>query len=235
MAFHPSAVCVVVNKERLVLVSSSALAIPWRFTNHELVQMWQWFTEHFEARISVEGNSFAWDIHDLVAEPGERRFLTEGRTALFAGAEAEVRETIGKSYPAHLGYRKYAGTLATTFSIATGERIDFGLYDGMRVVVTVRLPNGHTQSYIGSATVIHYELHLTPDAGGPVKIQPSHIVKIVGEGGNVASNHDYTGVGRTFRGEAVRGCTGAPGYMLGTVDHDGDPCPVHEEASTRFR
>lgn len=212
--------------------------IPWSFVDHDLMKVWTWRTEHFEARVSADFNSFSWEILDLMTSPdGEGRFLTEGRAKDFAVAENEVREIVGKSYPLKCGYGPYAGAFATTFRIATGENIDFGAYVGSRSVVTVRLPTGVEQSFIGDLRVVHYEIHLTPAVGNPLRILPGHIVKVAGEGGaNRSSVSDsYTGSGRLYRGEViVQGCNGRLGFFPGTIDHTGDACSVHEDTRPRF-
>ena len=210
--------------------------VPWTFVDHELLKVWTWLTPHFEARVTAEQNSFSWEVNDYISGvDGEPRFLTEGRSREFAEAETAVREVIGKSYPPKHGYGSYAGALATTFTIATGERVDFGLFSGSRAVVTVRLPHG-IQSFLGHVMVVHYEVIVTPEHGAPVKIQPAHIVKVVGEGGSSATEASaaYTGVGRIYRGSVRRGCSGTPGFLPDTIDHHGPACPVHEDAATRF-
>lgn len=213
-----------------------ALPIPWAFIDHELMKRWIWRTSHFEATISADLNSFSWEINDLVASP-DGRFLTEGRARNFNDAQNEVREAIGKSYPTKYGYAPYAGVLATTFTIVGGEAINFGAFSGKRVVVTVRMPNGSAQSFVGTLRVVHYEVHVTADNGGAVKIQPAHIVKIAGEGGGSQkgpARSTFTGMGRVHTGAAQRGCTGVSGFMPNTVDHQGDHCPVHEDFLVQY-
>lgn len=210
-------------------------AIPWAYLDHDLMKMWVWRTEHFEVRITANINSYSWQIIDLITSP-DGLFLTEGVSKDFADAENEVRETIGKSYPIKYGYAPYAGSLATTFTIATGERIDFGLFSGKRAVVTVRLSTGAEQSFIGSIRVVHYEIHLTPDTGSAVRIQPAHIAKVTGEGGGVLgqARSSYTGMGRIYRGSIPRGCNGKPGFLPDTIDHTGDACAIHEDSGPRY-
>jgi hypothetical protein len=210
-------------------------AVPWAFLDSELMKVWVWRTDHFEVRVNADVNSFSWEILDLMAS-SEGRFLTEGRARDFAGAENEVREAIGKCYPPKYGYGRYAGSLATTFTLATGERLDFGLFAGTRAVIVVRLPDGREQPFVGSVRVNHYEIWLTPDTGSTVRIQPAHIVRVTGEGGGAAAaaKTAYTGVGRLYRGALVRGCNGKPGFMPDTVDHIGDACTIHEDAATRI-
>lgn len=214
-------------------------AIPWRWVDADLTQFWYWDTPHFQVKITGEMNSFHWELGDLVvSNEGYPRFLNEGRAATFNQAELEIREAVGKSYPPEYGYRKYAGALATTFRIATREAVNFGELDGRRAVVTVRTPNGHDQGYSGTLRVSHYEITMTDERGQLVKIQPAHIVKVVGEtgGGNLAANKNgYTGSGRIYfaRGP-VPGCTGKPGFLPGTVDHTGPACPIHEDVPSRL-
>ena len=213
--------------------SRGVLPIPWEFTTTEFYQIWEWNTQHFRARVSVEGNTFVWEIGDWITSVDEEpRFLAEGRAGSFSAAEVEVREVIGKSYPVKLGYRDYAGTFATTFVVATGERVDLGAFDGQRSVVQVRMPTGVTQTFVGTTQVVHYELFLTPETGSAVKILPAHIVSIRGEGGDTGSARAaYTGVGRIYRGVKGPRCTGKPGFLPETIDHTGDPCPVHEKVN----
>jgi hypothetical protein len=210
-------------------------AIPWAFIDHDLMKIWVWRSDHFEARITADINSFSWEILDLMASP-DGIFLTEGRSKDFNDAENEVREAVAKSYPPKYGYAAYAGPLATTFTIATGERVDFGTFAGMRAIVTVRLPNGNHQSFLGTVRVVHYEIHLTPDTGQAIRIQPAHIVKVAGEGGTARTdaNSSFTGMGRIYKGKIPRGCTGKPGFLPDTIDHTGDRCPVHEDSGHMF-
>lgn len=214
------------------MTAVSGLApIPWRFVDTELARMWLWETPHFEAKVSADVNSFSWELGDLVIpNQGMARFLAEGRTADFATAEREVRETVGKSYQARMGYAAYSGDLSTTFTLATGERVNLGEFNGQAVVVTVRLPNGLPKTVVGHARVVHWELHLETPGGSIVRVQPAHITSIVREGGGGASSTAaaYTGVGRIYRGTIGGGCTGVPGFLPGTVDHLRGSCSVHE-------
>jgi hypothetical protein len=208
--------------------------IPWRFQDSALAQMWQWTTPHFQVTVTAEQQRFYWELGDLIMpNQGLPRFLAEGWTNGFDAAEREVREAVGKSYPPLLGYGAYAGALATTFTIATGERINLGEFNGQQVLVTVRLANGLDQTIVGYASVVHYELHIDPPTGGAMKIQPSHIVR-EGGGSGAKSNNSYLGIGRMYRGTVTRSCTGKPGYMPNTIDHTGSPCPAHEETLKKF-
>jgi hypothetical protein len=209
-------------------------AIPWAFLNHEVMKMWVWRTEHFEVRVSAAYNSYNWVVTDFMRST-EGRFLAEGTTRDFHETEDAVREIIGKSYPPKYGYMEYAGSLAYTFTIATGERIDFSQFLGHRTIVTVRTPQGQEKSFAGSVRPVHYEVHVSPGAGSAVKIQPSHIIKVTAESGRptrTAAQATYTGVGRIYSGPIVRGCNGRPGFLPDTTDHTGDACPVHEDHVT---
>lgn len=203
-----------------------------------MTKMWQWKTAHFQVTVSTEGPSFYWELGDLIVpNQGLPRFLAENRAADFDAAEREVREAVGKSYPSLLGYGAYTGSLATTFTIATGERVNLGEFAGQQVVVTVLLPDRSQQTVVGYASVVHYELHLAPPNGGSIRIQPAHIVQVVGEGGGSANsgNADYLGMGRMYRGQVTRSCAGRPGFLPNTIDHTGStPCPTHETAAPRY-
>ena len=122
-----------------------------------MAQVWQWTTPHFQATITAEQRTFYWQLGDLIVPHQDLpRHLAEGWAATFDAAEREVRESVGKSYPTNLGYGAYAGALATTFTIATGERVNLGEFNGQQVVVTVRLANGQDQTIVGYSSVVHY-------------------------------------------------------------------------------
>jgi hypothetical protein len=212
--------------------------IPWVFQHSELTKRWQWTTPHFQVTISDEGRGFHWELADLVlTNDGLARHITEGRDATWDQAERQAREAVGKSYPPRLGYGPFVGTLATTFVLATGARVDLGEFNGQQVVVTVRFPDRSHQSFVGYASVIHYELVLEPAEGAPIRIQPAHITNVVREGGGAASvsQSDYLGTGRMYRGTPSRACTGRAGFMPNTLDHSSSaPCPVHEQTIRRY-
>ncbi|MGV8847821.1 hypothetical protein [Tessaracoccus sp.] len=210
--------------------------IPWQFHGTDGMQMWLWQTPHFVAKIGMEGAGFYWSVGDLIAAGGGRPSpLNEGRTADFASAERDLRETIGKSYPAVLGYRPYAGSLATTFCVAGGQFIDFALFEGQSCVVSVALQDGTIRAYSGYLKVVHYEIEVAQVNGGAVRITPSHISKVIrGSGRSAAPLSDqWTGTGRIYVGSVMRGCTGKPGFLPSTIDHVGmGPCAVHESDRT---
>jgi hypothetical protein len=206
--------------------------IPWQYHGNDGLQVWLWQTQHFVANIGTEATGFCWTVADLVAAGGGRpRPLTDGRSADFASAERELREAIGKSYPAALGYRPYAGPLATTFRIAGGQFLDFGRFEGQQCVVTVAQPNGTERGYNGYVRVVHYEVEVTQVNGGAVRIIPSHISRVLKGSGVSAAPlaGQWTGTGRIYSGNVVRGCTGRPGFLPETTDHAGaESCGAHE-------
>lgn len=214
------------------------LSIPWSFIDNEFMRLWTWRTNHFEARISADQRSHAWEIVDFVnSSDGNGRFLMEGRHSEFIDAENSIREHIGKSYPYRLGYSTYAGALATTFTIATGKSIDFGSFGAQEMTLNVMTTDGQERSYTGRIDTLHYEVTVTPSNGRTLKIRPTYIVSVT-HGGREAEpqqalTNGYTGIGRMYRGTVDPGCTGSPGYMPNTIDHTGVACPIHEEATFR--
>ena len=196
------------TRDGVVLLDGCVAPIPWQYHGSDGLQMWLWQTPHFVAKIGTEPTGFYWTVGDLVASNGGRpRGLSDGRTSDFADAELQLRETIGKSYPTILGYRPYAGSLATTFRITGGRFLDFGKFEGQNCVVTVALPNGNERGYSGYVRVVHYEVEVTQINGGAVRIMPSHISKVLrGSGRSVAPLADqWTGAGRIYSGSPVRG------------------------------
>ena len=213
-------------------MDGSIAPIPWQYHGTDGLQMWLWQTPHFVAKIGTEATGFYWTVGDLGAASGGRpRPLSDGRTSDFAAAELQLRETIGKSYPSILGYRPYAGPLATTFRVAGGQFLDFGPFEGQHCLVSVALPNGGERGYSGYLRVVHYEVEITQTSGGAVRIMPSHIAKLTKRSGKSAAPLAdlWTGAGRIYSGTAMRGCSGRPGFLPETIDHVGvRPCTIHE-------
>jgi hypothetical protein len=222
--------------------------IPWTFTDSPGVLLWTWVTSHFVARITgteVDNDedphgrriirSYQWDLSDLIRpNQGLPRRLIDGTSASFEDAEERIREHVGKCYDARLGYRKFSGTLPFTFTLSTGESLDVAEYVGTRCAVTVLMPDGSETTVSGDLDVHHYRWRLsTPEQ--TLEIVPEHVVRItnrseVAERATAITRSDtYAGVGRLYREEPGPGCTGQPGFMVGTVDHAGAPrCPIHE-------
>ncbi|MDD2857410.1 MAG: hypothetical protein PHU75_01925 [Candidatus Nanopelagicales bacterium] len=228
--------------------------IPWLFTDSPGVLMWHWVTEHFAATIrglelEADGlqdgqrnvRSYTWELADLIrSNQGIPRLLVEGRSREFDDAERRIREHVGKCYDPQLGYRGYAGPHAWTFALASGEEVDVREYRGSRCSVTVLMPDGSERTVAGDFSVDRYRWTLsTPD--GRMEIVPEHVVRITNRSEaatratQLARHSTYSGVGRLYREEPGPGCTGRPGFMVGTVDHvTPERCPVHEGAAVPF-
>lgn len=221
--------------------------IPWIFTDAAELLMWSWVTSHFAARIQgreAEDPSnpglrnvlaYRWELLDLMrTHQGIPRQLVEGTSGSFDQAERAIREHVGKCYDARLGYRAFAGNLANLFTLATGEMVDVTPLLGTRCSVSVLISDGSTRTVVGDFTVDHYRWRInTPDEH--LQVIPEHAVRITNRSdtaelaANVVRHDAYTGIGRMYREEPSLGCSGKPGFTMGTVDHAGAaPCPIHE-------
>jgi hypothetical protein len=213
-------------------------AIPWRLGEDPNISLWLWEAEHFKAKIQTDSyrQSFSWEVFDL--SQGYDSSLADGFQHSFRSAEEAVREVIGKSYPASLGYMKYAGHFATTFKIFTGERIDFGPMEATSVVLTVRVADKKTgdikeRQISGMIHVIHYTIEISPEHGQTMRIPPSRIVAIKKEFGGYAKPKEDDSLAkglRIYKGKVTMGCTGKPGMLPDTVEHNtrAAHCPIHE-------
>jgi hypothetical protein len=152
-------------------------AIPWSHERSDFGSVWRWETPHFVITVNGNDRSCYYTIADKIKTPDSPKPIADGQAATFEQAERLIRETIGKAYPAKLGYQRIAGPLATTFTIGTGARVDLGPYAGHDVVVTVANGNDGDSTYAGLATVLHYHLYITQD-GKNIKVAPSHILAI---------------------------------------------------------
>jgi hypothetical protein len=206
--------------------------IPWTFEVNPIMRQWVWITEHFEARIITEGNSFVWEVGDLIiSNQGLPRFLGEGRAGIFTAAENAVKDLVSKAYQTKFGYRDFAGPLATTFLTSGGKTIDFGPYEGVDTCVHVALPSGEQRSYTGILKVHHFEVRIVTPSG-TMRIHPPYITNVVrttGGSGHAAGATSRVH-GRIFEGNPGPSCTGMPGFITGTIDHTGELCPIHEGA-----
>lgn len=214
-------------------------SIPWRLGESEEISLWIWETEHFNAKIQTDRDRvrFIWRVEDH--SQGVPSPLSDGFTGSLRESEAEVRELIGKSYPPSLGYHKYAGHYATTFTIFNGDKIDFGSMVAKKVILTVRIVDDSgkvkEKRLVGRLNVDHYKIRLTPEHGNPVKVPPSRIVSVKQEFGGDAkpvSEENTAGKNlRIFAGNMATGCTGKPGFMPNTVEHSkrAARCPIHEQ------
>lgn len=220
--------------------------IPWSFTDEPGILQWTWVTEHFVARISgaeVDDagtgrrlvRTYNWEICDLIRRhQGVPRLLIDGSSPSFDEAELLVREHVGKLYDSRLGYRRFAGPLAFTFTLSTGERVDVSEYIGTRCSVTVLMSDRSERTVTGDLDVSHYKWRLTSPEQ-VLEILPDHVLRISNRSGvaeratEITRNATYSGVGRLYQEDPRPGCTGRPGFGAGTVDHAGAPrCPLHE-------
>jgi len=220
--------------------------IPWAYTDAPGLLLWSWVTEHFSARIVgaevAEAaaqhrlvRTYSWEIGDLIRpQQGMPRILVEGSSPTFQEAESHVREHVGKLYDPRLGYRRFAGVLAFTYTLSTGAQVDVSEFIGTRCSVTVLLPDGSERTVSGDFDVSGYTWTLTT-TDQLVEIRPEHAVRIVNRSEvadramEITRNSSYSGFGRIYREEPRMGCTGRPGFTVGTVDHAGAPrCPIHE-------
>ena len=229
-------------------MSQAALPeIPWIFTDASDLLMWSWVTEHFAARIQGREAedpdnpglrnvlAYRWELLDLMRmHQGVPRQLVEGTSNAFDQAERSVREHVGKCYDTRLGYRAFAGSLAHQFTLATGERVDVTPLLGTRCSVTVLLADKSSRTVAGDFSVDHYRWRIDT-AAERLQIVPEHVTRITNRSEIAdlavrAVRHDaYSGIGRMYQEEPRPGCSGRPGFTMGTVDHAGAvPCPIHE-------
>lgn len=212
--------------------------IPWTHDASEFGSLWRWENHAFLVTVNGDMRSYYWTLADKSAHPGEApRPLADGNAATFEQAERSIRETIGKAYPPAMGFRHYAGALATTFVIGTGQSVDLGVFEGRKVQVTVAAQEGPDETYQGTAKIQHYELILVIGEEA-LRISPSYIMDIrpLGYSGppmRSAAPTATTNRLRTVQGRVEPGCTGTPGFLAGTVEHRGAECPIHEESQQR--
>lgn len=206
-------------------------AIPWTHQAGDFGSVWIWESDSFLVTVNGDMKSFYWTLADKNEEPDKPpKPFADGQAKTFEQAEQSIRETIGKAYPPSLGYQVYAGYLANTFTISTGEKKDFTEYLGRTVAVVVASREGPDVTYRGKAHVEHYDFVLV-NGKEAIHISPSYIISITIEGkaapATVKKVVTLTS-GRITQGRATAGCTGKTGFLPGTVEHYGAPCPVHE-------
>lgn len=218
--------------------------VPWQYTDQASTVQWTWLTEHLVARIWADAieldgerhvRSYAWEVCDrMTVGDGLPRLLVEGQASTFVEAERCVREHVGKAFDPRLGYRDYAGTEATTFTLASGERRDLGPLLGSRCHVTVILEGGERAVVSGDLSVRNYSIVLREGDRTRVLV-PEHIASVshrsaaAERAAGLVVDRRHAGFGRIYRAEWSPGCTGMPGFEVGTVDHgSAGPCPLHE-------
>jgi hypothetical protein len=224
----------------------TADAVPWIFTDEPGLLQWAWVTDHFMARISAvqagvgaDGQrlirSMHWELADRMRlQQGVPRLLIEGDARSFDEAESALREHVAKCYDPRLGYRRYAGALAFTFELSSGERVDVSRYIGREVTVTVLQAGGERTTVRGDFDVSGYRWRVR-GTDSVFDVVPEHAVSIsdrsvfAQEAEELVRPASYSGVGRIYREDPRPGCTGTPGFLSQTVDHAGRPrCPLHE-------
>ncbi len=223
--------------------------IPWSYTDLPGVLQWTWVSQHFVASIlgqEVVGadmevgrrhvRTYHWELSDTInRQQGLPRLLVEGGATTFDDAEARIREHVGKAYDRSLGYLGFAGPWAYTFTIATGDVLDVREFIGTLTTAKVLMADRSERTVSGDFSVHHYEFCFTTPSS-VFTVVPEHVVRlsnrseVAERATELTSLRTYTGVGRIYREEVRPGCTGKPGFDVGTVDHAGVPrCQLHEE------
>ena len=224
--------------------------VPWTYTDAPGILQWTWMTDHFVARISGSEvddeptselggrrmiRAYSWDVSDLVRlQQGVPRLLIEGTSDSFEDAESHIREHVGKSFDSRLGYMRFAGSLAFTFTLSTGEVVDVSDLVGTTCAVSVLQPDGSERTVFGDLSVHHYKW-IIQAPGQTLEIIPEHVVRLTNRtavaerASAIARPNNYSGIGRIYNEDPRRGCTGRPGFHVKTVDHAGaSRCPIHE-------
>jgi hypothetical protein len=207
---------------------------PWVYVDAGLLKSWTWKTPHFEGKVltSGQGDGYTWSLKDITGQ--QAKTLAGGEEQTFTEAEELVLETVGKSYPQQLGYHKYAGELATTFSTGFGKKINFAPYSGSTVTVKVFNKTNPAQPHIitGILGVKNYKI-LLKTAQTNVSIIPEQILEIIQEKTSdtsmITQKTDMTAFRQILKEEWQPGCTGQPGFRAGTTLHKSTdkPCPFH--------
>lgn len=215
---------------------------PWIFRNTPTMKEWIWDTPHFRAIINSDISDkgvqkpFLWSV-DYKDEGNILLPLSSDIAHSFSRAEDNVAELVAKSFPRNLGYIEYAGNLAYTFQLGTGDRIDLTSLLGENVIITTRDEQGEEGTFYGIFDIQNYDIIISSSDGSAYRIPPGYIISIYNE---YNSQDLITPIkemqskikgkqARIIEGEWVPGCTGRPGFRNNTVEHSiGDPyCPVH--------
>ena len=225
---------------------SNRTQVNWHFVESASVQIWTWSTPHFEVRVFGEGTDrrvYQWIVNDR--SNGIDRVFEEGSNDSFVDAQDTVLEIIAKSYPQSLGYREYAGELATTYKMADGRKLDFGPLEGSDVSVRYTDNEGNEADAIGTLSTTNWAIRVRIDSVTSVKIPPHRVLDVIVHGHSVlegVKKPEQSGpvpiggrrgrrssTGKVFHEPYVKGCTGKPGMLPGTVIHaTTDPfCPIH--------
>lgn len=215
--------------------------VPWVHTSNTLVTTWTWETPHFKALIISEGltggrRMFSWKVTDK--SNGNNTPFDSSTARDYKEASESVLEAIGKGYDRGLGYADYAGSLATTFPVFDGRKINLGPLIGETVtlqVYNVELPSDDLL-ITGQFDVHHHDVAVYDGNGNVTYVPPAYIKSIRREFSPAEALQDlwdsqesHSKGMRVFKTEWSRGCTGKPGFRQGTTEHSmNDPfCPVH--------
>ncbi len=215
-------------------MTSERRAIPWVFVDSPLLKAWTWTTPHFESKILSMGakDSYTWKVVDKTGSPST--VIGAGEFNSFTGAEEELLELIGKAYPISLGYQAYAGDLATTFVIRSGKKVDLSAYLGGNVIVDVfdKKNPEFPLTIVGLFSLSNYKVHIKTDRNSISVIPPEFIINIRREfdPSQMKEKVESFGSRRVFNTEWVQGCTGHPGFVVGTVIHNPSDefCSIHD-------
>ncbi len=214
--------------------------IPWIMKSSAIVSSWSWETEHFIATVLAEGLSerkmYTWKIADKSS--GHPVPFESNTTGSFDESVEELLDVIGKAYDRKLGYQAYAGTLATTFKVFDGRKIDFGPIIGRNVTMYIKNDADLDDDIIlnGQLDVDHYDITIHTSDNTLTRVPPSY-VKIINDEFSLSNALDENEIngrvsknGKIFQGDWQRGCTGKPGFNPHTVVHGpGDQfCPIHQ-------
>lgn len=216
----------------------SKLPIPWVHRTNPLMTSWIWDTPHFTITIYSEGMSakkmFHWKISDKSS--GTPTPFDSNQENNFNDCVESVLELIGKSYKRQLGYTAYAGSLATTFVLHDGRKIDLSSLIGEQVTVKVFQPEtGEEVSVNGMFDIEHYDVVLRSGEMSEAHITPGSIIDIEKEFNPVSALDAISRNVRSSKGQRIfyeewtKGCTGKPGFYGETVEHSPADkyCSIH--------
>lgn len=200
--------------------------VPWDLISTGEIKVWRWLTPHFDAQIRSDGIHCSCSITDRTQ--GRPTIILNDFGKDFKESEKKVLEFIAKSYPVALGYRRYAGELATTFVLNDGTEQNLGHFEGKQVIVQYLTEQNDIKESKGFLQITHHTVEITTGEHSSITIAPSLIKSIRAISGR--AGEDQKGLhGRLVLGKPGRGCTGRAGFISGSVVHDDNApwCPIH--------
>lgn len=217
----------------LMNYSTAPASIPWTYRDLSGLHTWRWRTERFDAYIKSQAGSNTYVLQVTDLSTGQRNIVLNDMETSFDRASQSIAIFVARAYPRH-EYGKYAGDAALTFEIRTGERVNFGRYEGTPSTRVKYLgENGHARFVTGSLQVNHHSIEVTTEDRAVVTLPPQLIVEVKGEfdarTGVPGGEEERIITGRTISGAWKPGCTGRPGFKQDTVEHDQNTpwCPLH--------